>query len=310
MAIDKEAIPVTIVGLENAGKTTLIERLKHDKFVEDTTPTIGVSFEIFDVDNTRFKIFDLGGQLVFREQFWIKYASYSYGIVFVFDAADRQKLADAKKWYWKLIDELEVEDRIAIAFLANKADLDGCMSLQEIIDELELTKMGEHPAISFQIFKTSNKTAENISQFVEWFERKINNIAKARSTSPKGLILSTIYGRIQFVLDFSDLSEQIDLVRELLMTLYEEQKDILKTFKLTSMIYKDVKLVCNEKADMILSLITHPTDSDVEAQRYIDIIYEFISEKKAKTKDELTKFIFDLFNVPESKRKELNGLSF
>ncbi|MHA1302639.1 MAG: ADP-ribosylation factor family protein [Candidatus Heimdallarchaeaceae archaeon] len=301
LQVGKKGVPVTILGLENAGKTTLVERLKTGEFKADTTPTMGVSFETFTVGDTLFKIFDVGGQFFFRQQFWVNYASNSYGVVFVFDASDKERTAEGKEWFWYLIENLKVEKRIVVAFLANKVDLE-CMSLDEIIETLELPKLGEYPEISFQIFRTSNKTGDGIDQAMDWFTKKLKDIAKDKIVHPKGLIVSTTLGRVQLFLDFDEMSKRIGEVKDLLAEIFRDEARTLREEKLSTLTNNDLKLVCQEKSDVIITMITDPQDSHVEAQRYIDQIYTYLEARSAKTKDELVNFIVDILQIPEDRR--------
>lgn len=304
LKVGKEAVPVTILGLENAGKTTLVERLKTGKFVDDTTPTLGISFESFKVGDTLFKIFDVGGQFVYRKQFWVNYASNSYGIIFVFDASDRERTSEGKEWFWYLINNLQVEDKIAIAFLANKADLD-CMSLDEIIETLELPVLSSYPNISFQIFKTSNKTGDGIEQALDWFTKKLKQISNVKVVHPKGLIISTTMGRIQLFLDFEGVTKQIGQIKELLAQIFKHSSEMLKEEKLSVLSNESIKLVCQERSDVIITLIVEPEDSHVEGQRYIEQVYEYLELREAKTKDELVKGLTKLLNVKDPEKVKI-----
>jgi len=51
---------LTILGLQNAGKTTLVNVLANGKFDEDTIPTIGFNFRKITKGKVEFKLWDLG----------------------------------------------------------------------------------------------------------------------------------------------------------------------------------------------------------------------------------------------------------
>ena len=78
--IGKKGVSIAILGLENAGKTTFVQRLRKGVFVENTLPTAGFNFEVVKYGDFLFKIFDVGGQKLFRERLWLNYINYSYGI--------------------------------------------------------------------------------------------------------------------------------------------------------------------------------------------------------------------------------------
>ena len=58
---DKE-LELSIVGLQNAGKSTLINSLSTGEFDEDTIPTVGVNIRAVKKGKINLKIWDLGGQ--------------------------------------------------------------------------------------------------------------------------------------------------------------------------------------------------------------------------------------------------------
>ena len=56
---------LSIFGLDNAGKTTLFNRLKSGEF-EHVTPTLGVRVGQLRFRDTVFRVWDVGGQPSFR----------------------------------------------------------------------------------------------------------------------------------------------------------------------------------------------------------------------------------------------------
>ncbi|MHA1639043.1 MAG: ADP-ribosylation factor-like protein, partial [Candidatus Heimdallarchaeota archaeon] len=58
-------VTITICGLDNAGKTTIVRYLVAGEY-KSTVPTMGVNREVIDLPNLQMDIFDLGGQLDFR----------------------------------------------------------------------------------------------------------------------------------------------------------------------------------------------------------------------------------------------------
>jgi ADP-ribosylation factor-like protein 8 len=53
-------LELTILGLQNAGKTTLVNVLANNKFDEDSIPTIGFNFRKLKKGKVEFKLWDLG----------------------------------------------------------------------------------------------------------------------------------------------------------------------------------------------------------------------------------------------------------
>jgi ADP-ribosylation factor 1/2 len=123
-------LKLVIVGLDSAGKSTIINRMRLDQLgaasqVIDpmaTVPTIGVNTEDITIKNVNIKVFDLAGQEKMRSV-WKYYFSSIDGIVFVVDASgDQTKLADARDELMSVLANDEAKN-IPVMILANKQDL-------------------------------------------------------------------------------------------------------------------------------------------------------------------------------------------
>lgn len=54
-------LEIALVGLQNAGKTTLVNTMATGKFEEDTIPTIGFNFRSVKKGKVAMKMWDVGG---------------------------------------------------------------------------------------------------------------------------------------------------------------------------------------------------------------------------------------------------------
>ena len=63
---------MTLIGLQNAGKTTFINVLSTGVFKEDMIPTVGFNMRRVKKGNATIKVWDIGGQPRFRNM-WEKY---------------------------------------------------------------------------------------------------------------------------------------------------------------------------------------------------------------------------------------------
>ncbi|MCG3220498.1 MAG: hypothetical protein H7641_03875, partial [Candidatus Heimdallarchaeota archaeon] len=250
------------------------------------------------------KLFDVGGHKVLRRQFWLNYAANSYGVLFIFDASNRKRTKEGKEWFWYLINNLKIDRRIAFAFLANKSDLDS-MELDEIIEVLDLQKLSNFPKISFQIFEISVKTSMNVANAMEWFTNKILEYTKEQIISPKGLIISSILGNIKLFLDFSDITNNLISVLDMLAQVLVDENNTLREERVASIVSNYGQIVFQERGEIVISLITEPDDSQIEAQRLIEILYEYLEKRESDSKEELIDFITQTFNIPDGNYKEI-----
>lgn len=140
--LGKEECRILMVGLDNAGKTTILYNLKLDEVVS-TVPTLGFNVETINYKNISFTVWDIGGQDKIRN-LWRVYFNGSNGLIFVVDSADRERIDEAKLELKKLLHEQELNDVILLVF-ANKQDMPNAMSVSEIREKLELSSLRDRP---------------------------------------------------------------------------------------------------------------------------------------------------------------------
>lgn len=92
---------IITVGLDNAGKTTIVYRLVLNDVVA-TTPTVGSNVEELVYKNLKFLVWDLGGQTVLRDT-WSTYYTNTHAVIFVVDSTDRERISCAKEEFIKLL---------------------------------------------------------------------------------------------------------------------------------------------------------------------------------------------------------------
>lgn len=124
-----------MVGLDAAGKTTILYKLKLGEIVT-TIPTIGFNVETVEYKNISFTVWDVGGQDKIRP-LWRHYFQNTQGLIFVVDSNDRERVAEAKEELTKMLSEDELLDAVLLVF-ANKQDLPNALSVSELTEKLDL----------------------------------------------------------------------------------------------------------------------------------------------------------------------------
>ena len=127
-----------MLGLDAAGKTTLLYRLKLGE-VSRTVPTIGFNVEQVEYQNISFTVWDVGGQDKLR-MLWRHYYENVDALIFVVDSADTPRMGTAKSELQRLVSAEELKDAIVLVF-ANKQDLNGALSAQEMAAQLDLRSL-------------------------------------------------------------------------------------------------------------------------------------------------------------------------
>jgi len=129
---------VVILGLDAAGKSTVLFQLRFRQYVS-TTPTIGFNYERLRLDavsGATFDVWDVGGQDKVRP-LWRSYTRTTDGILFVVDSSDVERLEEAKV---ELLRTARTPETLGVpmAVLANKNDLPASRSSEEIHRQLGL----------------------------------------------------------------------------------------------------------------------------------------------------------------------------
>jgi len=134
----KKQMRILMVGLDAAGKTTILYKLKLGEIVT-TIPTIGFNVETVEYKNICFTVWDVGGQDKIRP-LWRHYFQNTQGLIFVVDSNDRERVTESAEELSKMLQEDELRDAVLLVF-ANKQDLPNALSVSELTDKLSLQSL-------------------------------------------------------------------------------------------------------------------------------------------------------------------------
>merc|ERR1712028_185637 len=107
--VGKKDCRILMVGLDAAGKTTILYKLKLGEVVT-TIPTIGFNVETVEYKNIAFTVWDVGGQDKIRP-LWRHYYTNTEGIIFVVDSNDRDRVDEARDELNRMLSEDELRCR-------------------------------------------------------------------------------------------------------------------------------------------------------------------------------------------------------
>ena len=111
----KQQMRILMVGLDAAGKTTILYKLKLGEIVT-TIPTIGFNVETVEYKNISFTVWDVGGQDKIRP-LWRHYFQNTQGLIFVVDSNDRERVQEAKDELNKMLGVGDRSKMLRKAFL-------------------------------------------------------------------------------------------------------------------------------------------------------------------------------------------------
>lgn len=117
----KKECRILMLGLDAAGKSTILYSLKLGQPVPTTVPTIGFNYESLEFKNVKFNIWDVGGQDKIRI-LWKHYYVNTRGLIYVVDSSDLARIEENKEVLHNLCQEEELL-KVPLLLFANKQDL-------------------------------------------------------------------------------------------------------------------------------------------------------------------------------------------
>lgn len=152
---------VVMLGLDSAGKTTALYRLKFDQYL-NTVPTIGFNCEkiqgtVGKAKGVHFLVWDVGGQEKLRP-LWRSYTRCTDGILFVVDSVDVERMEEAKM---ELMRTAKCPDNqgVPVLILANKQDLPGARDTKELEKFLGLHELSPlYPTLNLTSLSSSSSS--------------------------------------------------------------------------------------------------------------------------------------------------------
>ncbi|XP_048090717.1 ADP-ribosylation factor-like protein 11 [Alosa alosa] len=137
----QKPVQVLLMGLDSAGKSTLLSHLLQGVIME-TSPTVGFNVGTLDLDKkTSMTVWDIGGQHTMRTN-WKYYMEGCKALVFVVDSSDRKRMGEAQKALKKILSDANMKD-VPLMVLANKKDLPNSMTIREVSNQLDLPSYKE-----------------------------------------------------------------------------------------------------------------------------------------------------------------------
>ncbi|XP_065662319.1 ADP-ribosylation factor-related protein 1 isoform X2 [Hydra vulgaris] len=169
----KDEYFVLIIGLDNAGKTTLFEQLKRKycltKYVgipfEKIAPTVGMNMGKIDLKTAVLVLWDLGGQNELQS-LWSKYFSDCHGIIYVIDSSDTHRFEESYKCFSSLILDEQLKG-VPLLVLSNKRDKANSVNSEAIknIFNHSSHNIGRRDCMLHEV---SALKGEGITEGIEW----------------------------------------------------------------------------------------------------------------------------------------------
>ena len=158
----RETVPrILILGLDNAGKTTILKALSSEDPMAEQGPTQGFNLRSLALMGKKAIFCDLGGQRSLRD-YWNDYYSATDCLIFVVDSTDNKRLEESHEAFREVTENLPTAP---ILVFANKQDLATAKPPAVIAELLNLVECRTR---KWHIAGCSAKTGEGIQEGVTW----------------------------------------------------------------------------------------------------------------------------------------------
>lgn len=164
----KMEMRLVVLGLDGAGKTSILFKMKQDEFVSPIT-TIGFNVETVEHRSLKFTLWDVGGLQKLRP-LWRHYYLNTQAVIFVIDSTNIERISEAHEELAKLMAEKRLKDALLLIF-ANKQDLPSALTVDSLTEKLALHKLccGR----SWNIFACDAHSGEGLHEGLDWLARQL-----------------------------------------------------------------------------------------------------------------------------------------
>lgn len=170
---------ILFLGLDNAGKTTLLRILRDDRVVQHA-PTRNPTSEELTMGTVTFNAYDLGGHKEAR-RIWSDYFTSVDGIVYLVDSSDVSRLEETKRELDTLLIAPELEN-VPMVILGNKVDVHGALSEAQLVDALgvhtQITGKNDTPTLPgtrpLELYMCSIVERQGYREAFLWLSRHLN----------------------------------------------------------------------------------------------------------------------------------------
>ncbi|KAL7273164.1 ADP-ribosylation factor protein 3 [Rhizina undulata] len=178
-ATSKEEYSVLLLGLDNAGKTTLLETIKSLYLPSpppppkpgSTIPTVGQNVSVIPLPTIYLRLWDIGGQSSLQK-LWKSYYASAHAIVFVIDSTDVPRISNEVIEVLKEVVENEETEGVPVLVLANKQDREESLEVAELKERVNpvVVRLGARDS---RVLPVSALEGTGVKEAVEWLKTRV-----------------------------------------------------------------------------------------------------------------------------------------
>ena len=183
---------VLILGLDFAGKSTILKQLNLGT-IQTITPFPYYTFETVRYRDVQFTSWDIGGRMhktILKT--WDTYFENAIGVIWVVDSNDRDRIVEVKEELHRQILGREQLEGVPLCVLANKQDVSGVLTAEEVAEKLQLgEKLGSDAEKGSRPWHIQGASATNGWGFlegVEWLDSALGGALRLPWHEDKSLV--------------------------------------------------------------------------------------------------------------------------
>lgn len=156
-------------GLDNAGKSSIIQSILGETNFNKIIPTMGFEINTIKFKKFQLNIWDIGGQLTLRS-FWFNYFDGLNSLIWVIDTSNLQRIIENFNEFYNILQNEKLIN-IKLLIYLNKIDLvgGGGDEIKEIKEKIKnLLKLNEIDDNKWAIYECSIYDKDSIERGLNW----------------------------------------------------------------------------------------------------------------------------------------------
>ncbi|XP_044271960.1 ADP-ribosylation factor-like protein 3 [Tribolium madens] len=166
-AAPERELRLLLLGLDNAGKTTILKTLASED-INHVTPTAGFNIKSVISEGFKLNVWDIGGQRKIRP-YWKNYFENTDVLIYVVDSSDKKRLEETGIELYELLTDDKLQD-VPLLVYANKQDLPEALTAADLAQALGLPSIKDRP---WQIQACTAVRGDGVREGMEWVCKSI-----------------------------------------------------------------------------------------------------------------------------------------
>ncbi|XP_062501547.1 uncharacterized protein LOC134178676 [Corticium candelabrum] len=130
---------IVILGLDGAGKSSLMAALAGQKLSSSIPVTEGFNVINMNMEEATWNLWEVGGGQAYR-QHWPRFLGNTSLLVYVVDSIDSKRFDESANTLWSLLGDEQLTN-VPLLIVFNKQDIDGAKRPEELTEQFRLAEI-------------------------------------------------------------------------------------------------------------------------------------------------------------------------